>query len=94
MGGGRTIAEKKVFIVSSGEQQSVGKVLEAFRRNLPGLEYQVVPPEEANFPVDLDGPGPLPLNRRAHELLSWSPRTSFSDGMREYRCWIAANGPQ
>jgi nucleoside-diphosphate-sugar epimerase len=80
--------------VSSGEQQSVGEVLEAFRLNLPELQYQVVPSDEANYPVDLDGPGPLPLNRRAHELLGWSPRTSFGDGMRKYLAWIVANGPQ
>ena len=85
---------RKIFIVSSGEQRSIGEVLEAFRQNLPGLEYQVVPPEEANYPVELDGAGPLPMNRQAHELLGWSPRTSFGAGMREYLSWIAANGPQ
>jgi nucleoside-diphosphate-sugar epimerase len=84
----------RVYIVSSGEQYSIGDVLEAFRTNLPGLEYRVVPPEEANYPVDADGPGALPLNRRAREHLEWSPRTSFDEGMRQYLAWIAANGPQ
>ena len=32
----------RVFIVSSGEQYSIGEVLEAFRVNLPRLEYRVV----------------------------------------------------
>jgi nucleoside-diphosphate-sugar epimerase len=68
--------------------------LEAFRVNLPGLEYSVVSPDEANYPVDAGGPSALPLNRRAKERLGWSPRTSFADGMRQYLDWIAANGPQ
>ena len=84
----------RVYIVSSGEHYSIGDVLEAFRVNLPGLEYQVVSRDEANYPVDADGPGPLPLNRRAREHLGWSPRTSFDEGMRQYLAWIAANGPQ
>jgi nucleoside-diphosphate-sugar epimerase len=84
----------RVYIVSSGEQQSVGDVLEAFRQNLSGLEYEVVSPDEANYPVDPGVPGPLPLNRRVHEHLGWSPRTPFADGMREYLAWISANGPQ
>jgi UDP-glucose 4-epimerase len=84
----------RVYIVSSGEHYSVGDVLGAFRANLPGLEYRVVSGDEANYPVDTDGPGPLPLNSRAREYLGWSPRTSFEEGMRQYLAWIAANGPQ
>jgi dTDP-glucose 4,6-dehydratase/UDP-glucose 4-epimerase/GDP-4-dehydro-6-deoxy-D-mannose reductase len=84
----------RVFIVSSGEQYSVGDVLEAFRANLPGLEYRVVSRDEANYSIDREGPGPLPLNRRAREQLGWSPRTLFADGMRQYLGWISANGPQ
>ena len=84
----------RVYIVSSGEQYSIGDVLEAFGINLPGLEYKVVSRDEANYPVDADGPGPLPLNRRAREHLGWWPSTSFADGMRQYLAWIAVNGPQ
>ncbi len=85
---------RKVFIVSSGEQYSIGEVLEAFRVNLPGLAYQVVPADEANYPVEADALRPLPFNHRAGEFLGWSPRTSFADGMRQYLSWIADNGPQ
>ena len=84
----------RVYIVSSGKHYSIGDVLGAFRANLPGLEYRVVSRDEANYPVDTDGPGPLPLNSRAREHLGWSPRTSFEEGMRRYLAWIAANGPQ
>ena len=86
--------EHRVFILASGEQQSVGEVLEAFRRHVPGLRYEVVSDAGANYPVKNIGPGPLPLNRRAREVLGWTPRTSFADGMREYLDWIVTNGPQ
>jgi UDP-glucose 4-epimerase len=85
---------RRVFILGRGEQYSVGQVLEAFRQHLPGLEYRVVPAAEANYPVDDSGPGPLPSPRRAREVLGWTPRTSFADGMRQYLTWIAAHGPQ
>ena len=85
---------QRVYIVSSGEHYSVGEVLEAFRGSLPGLEYRVVSQNEANYPVDAGGPGPLPMNRSAREHLGWSPRTAFHEGMRQYLSWIAANGPQ
>jgi nucleoside-diphosphate-sugar epimerase len=85
---------RRVFILSSGEQRSVGEVLAAFHQNLPGLEYRVVPKGEANYPVDVGAPRPLPSNRHASEDLGWSPRTSFANGMRDYLAWIAANGPQ
>ena len=86
--------DHRVFILASGEQQSVGEVLAAFRQNLPGLEYRIVPMDEANYPVAGGGPGSLPSSRRAYEELGWQPRTAFADGMREYLAWIAANGPQ
>ena len=84
----------RVFIVSSGEQQSVGEVLEAFRTNLPGLTYEEVAEDEANYPVETGAPRPIPVNRRAREHLGWSPRTPFADGMRDYLAWIAVNGPR
>jgi UDP-glucose 4-epimerase len=85
---------ERVFILAVGEHYSIGEVLEAFRANVPGLSYQVVPRDEANYPVVLEGPGPLPSPRRAAEILGWRPRTAFADGMRRYLSWIVANGPQ
>ncbi len=84
----------RVYMLSAGEQYSVGEVLAAFRKSLPELEYRVVGKDEANYPVSGGGPGPLASNRRAADHLGWTPRTSFSDGMHEYLSWIAANGPQ
>ena len=86
--------EHRVFIVASGEQQSIGEVLSEFRDHIPGLEYRVVPAAEANYPVAEGPPGPLPSNRRAREVLGWSPRTPFAAGMRDYLAWIVAHGPQ
>jgi nucleoside-diphosphate-sugar epimerase len=84
----------RIYIVAVGEQYSVGDVLAAFRKNIPDLTFQVVPRDEANYPVSGEPPGPLPSNQRAREDLGWEPRTPFADGMREYLAWIVANGPQ
>jgi nucleoside-diphosphate-sugar epimerase len=84
----------RVFIIAGGEHYSVGQVLDAFRRHVPGLRYEVVPAAEANYPVSGEPPGLLPSNRRARDELGWAPRTSFADGMRDYLAWITANGPQ
>jgi dTDP-glucose 4,6-dehydratase/UDP-glucose 4-epimerase/GDP-4-dehydro-6-deoxy-D-mannose reductase len=86
--------ERRVFILASGEQYSVGEVLAAFRRHLPDLTYEVVPRGEANYPVSGAPPGPIPSIQRAREDLGWEPRTPFADGMRDYLDWIVANGPQ
>jgi nucleoside-diphosphate-sugar epimerase len=84
----------RVFILASGEQQSVGEVLAAFQANLSNLRYGVVPAETANYSVDTRGRGPLPQNARARQDLGWTPRTPFADGMQHYLAWIEANGPQ
>lgn len=85
---------ERVFILAAGQHYSIGEVLEEFRVNVPGLEYRAVPKNEANYPVAEEEPGPLPSNRRAREILAWTPRTSFAAGMRQYLSWIVANGPQ
>jgi nucleoside-diphosphate-sugar epimerase len=84
----------RVFLLSGNKQHSVGEVLAAFQRHLPGLEYQVVVKDETNYPVDTAGRPPERANRRAAAELAWAPRTSFADGMREYLAWIALHGPQ
>jgi nucleoside-diphosphate-sugar epimerase len=84
----------RVFLLSGNEQHTVGEVLEAFRRHLPGLEFREVAKDEANYPVDTEGRPPHRINQRAAAELGWTPRTSFAEGMRGYLAWIAANGPQ
>jgi nucleoside-diphosphate-sugar epimerase len=85
---------RRVYILAAGEQYGVGDVLAAFRRHIPELTYQIVPYDEANYPVSGEPPGPLPSNQRVREDLGWEPRTPFAEGMREYLAWIVANGPQ
>jgi len=84
----------RVYTLSAGEHVSVGEVLAAFARYLPGLTFRQVPLAEANYPVDEEPPGPLPSAARAKRDLGWSAATSFDDGMRRYLGWIAAHGPQ
>lgn len=86
--------DQRVFILSNGQQQSVGEVLAAFRQSILDLAYQEVSEVDANYPVKDIGKNALPSNRRAREILGWTPQTSFADGMREYLNWIVTNGPQ
>jgi UDP-glucose 4-epimerase len=86
--------EHRLYILAQGEQYSVGDVLEAFRQHVPGLQCQVVPASEANFPVSGEPRGPMPSRQRAAADLGWAPRTSFADGMRDYLHWINTHGPQ
>ncbi len=73
---------------------SIGDVLKAFERHLPGFRYELVEPGAENYTVSGDAPGAVPSNKRMAEDLDWTPPTSFDDGMRQYLAWIQANGPQ
>jgi UDP-glucose 4-epimerase len=83
-----------LYSLTCGRLFSIGDVLEAFGRHLPGFRHEVVPAEEANYPVSGDGPGPIPSNRRLREELGWAPDTPFDEGMRRYLDWIQRHGPQ
>lgn len=85
---------ERVFILASDEQQSVGDVLAAFRQAFPDLVSKVVSRDEANYPVESEGPWPMPTGQRAREVLGWQPHTSFVAGMKQYLAWIETNGPQ
>jgi nucleoside-diphosphate-sugar epimerase len=84
----------RVFLLSGNRQYSVGEVLAHFAQHVPGLEFRVVAPNEANYAVDVGRRAPDRLNRRAAEELGWNPRTTLAEGMREYLAWIMAHGPQ
>ncbi len=84
----------EVYSLTCGRLYSIGAVLEAFKRHLPGLDYRVVPEAEANYLVDGSEPGPIPSNARLAADFGWTPHTSFDDGMRQYLEWVVTNGPQ
>jgi nucleoside-diphosphate-sugar epimerase len=83
-----------VYTVTCGTLYSIGDLLAAFARHLPGLTYRQVPAAEANYHVSGGPPGPVPSNARLRADLGWVPSIPFDDGMREYLAWISANGPQ
>lgn len=84
----------QVYSLTCGQLFSIGDVLDAFARHLPGFSYQVVPLAEATYRVSSDPPGPVPSNARLQADFGWVPATTFDDGMRQYLTWIAAHGPQ
>jgi UDP-glucose 4-epimerase len=83
-----------LYSITCGRLYSIGDVLEAFARHLPGFRYEVVPESEANYLVSGDPPGPVPSNARLIADTGWSPPTSFDAGMRQYLAWIERHGPQ
>lgn len=83
-----------VYSITCGQLYSIGDVLAAFQRHLPGLEYRQVPSDEATYHVSGDEPGPIPSNARLAEDFDWVPSTPFDDGMKLYLDWIVAHGPQ
>lgn len=82
------------YAITCGQLFSIGDILAAFSRHLPGFRYEVVPPAAANYLVDGGAPGPIPDNSRLKMDTGWYPRTSFDDGMKQYLGWIERHGPQ
>jgi nucleoside-diphosphate-sugar epimerase len=83
----------RVYSLTCGQLFSIGDLLAAFARHLPGFDYREVPLEEANYRVSGDGPGGVPSNERVRTDFGWAPATPFDEGMRAYCAWIAAHGP-
>jgi nucleoside-diphosphate-sugar epimerase len=84
----------RVYSLTCGRLFSIGDLLAAFARYLPGFAYREVAAEEANYRVSGDGPGGVPSNARVRADFGWAPSTPFDEGMRAYCAWIAAHGPQ
>jgi UDP-glucose 4-epimerase len=84
----------EVYSITCGKLFSIGDVLEAFGKYLPGFRYDVVPVEQANYVVSGDPPGPVPSNALLKADTGWEPPTSFDEGMRLYLDWIQRHGPQ
>jgi UDP-glucose 4-epimerase len=85
---------QNLYTITCGQLFSIGDVLEAFTRYLPGFGYDLVDSAEANYHVAGGGPGPVPSNQRMADEFGWTPPTSFDDGMKRYLTWIAQHGPQ
>jgi nucleoside-diphosphate-sugar epimerase len=83
-----------VYSITCGRLFSIGDVLAAFEKYLPGFRYEVVPESEANYVVSGDPPGAVPSNALLKADTGWEPPTSFDDGMRQYLAWIQQHGPQ
>ena len=83
-----------LYSLTCGRLFSIGDVLAAFARYLPGFEYRQVPAAEANYLVSGDPPGPAPSNARLRRDFGWVPATPFDEGMRQYLAWIREHGPQ
>lgn len=83
-----------VYTVTCGRLYSIGDVLAAIQRHWPGMEYRVVPIEEANYIVPAGPPGPRPSNDRLRADFGWVPSTSLDDTLRAYVAWVRIHGPQ
>ena len=83
-----------VYTNSCSQLHSIGDVLEAFARHMPGFRYEEVARDQANYLVSGGKPGAVPSNARLRDELGWTPPTSFDDGMRQYLDWIQQHGPQ
>ena len=84
----------RVYSLTSGRLFSIGDLLAAFARHLPGFAYQQVPPEEANYLVSGEPAGLVPSNARMQADFGWAPPTPFDEGMHKYLTWISEHGPQ
>ena len=83
-----------VYTNTCSQLHSIGEVLEAFARHLPGFRYEQVERDQANYIVSGSEPGAVPSNARMRDELGWTPPTSFDAGMRQYLDWIQQHGPQ
>ena len=83
-----------VYTNTRSQLHSIGEVLEAFARHLPGFSYEQVERDQANYIVSGSEPGAVPSNARMRDELGWTPPTSFDAGMRQYLDWIQQHGPQ
>jgi nucleoside-diphosphate-sugar epimerase len=83
-----------VYTITAGQSYSIGDMLAAFQRHWPGMEYRVVPREQANYVVSGDPDFPRPGNERLRKDFGWTPTTSLDDGVRQYLAWIRRYGPQ
>jgi UDP-glucose 4-epimerase len=79
-------AADQVLALEGGIPVSVREIADTVRELIGPVPIEHVPARTADYQ------GVTISNRRAKELLDWSPQTSFSVGVRRYLDWLSAGG--
>jgi UDP-glucose 4-epimerase len=79
-------ATDQVLALEGGTPVSVREIADTVRELIGPVPVEHVPARTADYQ------GVTISNRRAKELLDWSPGTSFSVGVRRYLDWLRAGG--
>ena len=79
-------AADQVLALEGGTPVSVREIADTVRELVGPVPVEHVPGRTADYQ------GVTVSNRRAKELLDWSPETSFSVGVRRYLDWLSAGG--
>jgi UDP-glucose 4-epimerase len=79
-------AADQVLALEGGTPVSVREIADTVRELIGPVPIEHVPARTADYQ------GVTVSNRRAKELLDWSPETSFSVGVRRYLDWLRADG--
>jgi UDP-glucose 4-epimerase len=79
-------AADQVLALEGGTSVSVREIADTVRELIGPVPIEHVPARTADYQ------GVTVSNRRAKELLDWSPETSFSVGVRRYLDWLRAGG--
>jgi UDP-glucose 4-epimerase len=79
-------AADQVLALEGGSPVSVREIADTARELIGPVPVEHVPARTADYQ------GVTISNRRAKELLDWSPETSFSVGVRRYLDWLRAGG--
>ena len=79
-------ATDQVLALEGGTPVSVREIADTVRDLVGPVPVEHVPARTADYQ------GVTISNRRAKELLDWSPETSFSVGVRRYLDWLSAGG--
>ena len=70
----------------------MAETLETLGRVVPGLRWEVAPPERANLPVGTGNRrGPLDAGRLAAER-GFTPSFTLAAGLRDYVAWVRGSG--
>ena len=79
-------AADQVLALEGGTPVSVREIADTVRELIRPVPVEYVPARTADYQ------GMSVSNRRAKELLDWSPETSFAVGVRRYLDWLTATG--